>query len=93
MKNEKIYKRAWKTFGKDKQLDMIIEECSELIKEVCMLKRERNVYFNKIVEEMADVEIMNEQFRCVYDLEGLYSYYKRKKLDRLERRLNEFDKN
>ena len=85
----KLYKEAWDLWGKDSQLDMIIEECSELIKEVCKLKRADSVNFHAIIEEMADVGIMMEQFISVYEQMDLYRHYVEKKLKRLRKKLDD----
>jgi hypothetical protein len=54
---------AIKKFGKDKQMDMIIEECSELIKCIVKLRRYNGneVWRQKTLEEVADVMLMMEQ--------------------------------
>ena len=55
-------------YGTEKQLDMVIEECSELIKAVCKLKRASNltiftqgIFLEGLAEEVADVQVMLEQ--------------------------------
>ena len=56
-------------YGMEKQLDQLIEECSELIKAICKHKRYENDrfnnYFDEVIEEMADVENLIEQFRGI----------------------------
>lgn len=86
--NNEIYKKAIDTYGKDKQLDVVIEEMSELTKEICKFKRGHDNH-QKIVEEIADVEIMLEQLKMICDvkcseLEGV----KYQKTERLAERLN-----
>ena len=86
---KKLYRDAWDKWGKHAQMDMISEECAELIVEVHHLKRARSVNFHAIVEEMADVGIMIEQFLSIYGLFPLYKNYVEKKLKRLERKLDD----
>ena len=40
MDKEKIYKKAIGKYGVAAQLDMVIEEMSELTKEICKIKKE-----------------------------------------------------
>ena len=86
--NKEIYKKAIDTYGKDKQLDVVIEEMSELTKEICKFKRGQDNH-QQIVEEIADVEIMLQQLKMICDvkcseLEGV----KYQKTERLAERLN-----
>ena len=85
---KETYKKAIDTYGKDKQLDVAIEEMSELTKEICKFKRGQDNH-QKIVEEIADVEIMLQQLKMICDvkcseLEGV----KYQKTERLAERLN-----
>jgi|LSQX01.3.fsa_nt_gb NTP pyrophosphatase (non-canonical NTP hydrolase) len=57
-----------KHYGVDKQLDLLIEECAELIKAICKFKRSKMTMKGfemnyAIAEEMADVENVIEQFK------------------------------
>ena len=62
-----ILQKAIETYGAEAQLNVAIEELSELIKEICKHKRgESNVV--AIIEEMADVYIMLEQMQMIFDL-------------------------
>lgn len=52
----------------DKQLDLLIEECAELIQAICKFKRSKMTMKGfemnyAIAEEMADVENVIEQFK------------------------------
>jgi len=64
--NLKIYKKAIETFGQRSQINVAIEEMSELTKELCKLNRECD---NKteILEEIADVYIMMHQLTLIFD--------------------------
>jgi NTP pyrophosphatase (non-canonical NTP hydrolase) len=84
-----ILERAIETYGKDMQLNVAIEEFSELIKEICKHKRGEDNREN-IIEEMADCYIMLEQLGVIF---GIWfeeiEYKKVEKLERLEKRLAE----
>lgn len=65
-----LYTKAILLFGKKSQTDMAIEEMSELTK--ALLKYRRNPCVEKrmdILEEIADVQIMLDQLRIMYDME------------------------
>lgn len=81
--------RAIETYGKDMQLNVAIEEFSELIKEICKYKRgEDNL--DEIIEEMVDCYIMLMQLEIIFGIEEdtIVEMY-RKKESRLEKRLAE----
>ena len=59
---EDVIRKAIDTYGKDAQLWMVIEEMSELSKEICKFKRGKD-NFLEIADEMADVYIMLEQLK------------------------------
>ena len=86
-------KKAIETYGKDMQLNVAVEEFSELIKEICKYKRGRNNIEN-IVEEMADCYIMLEQMQMIFELGStVIADAKAKKIERLEKRLAEGSEN
>lgn len=81
--------RAIETYGKDMQLNVAIEELSELIKEICKNKRGADNR-EAIIEEMADCYIMMEQLQIIFGIQ--YNEIKGmayEKLNRLEKRLDE----
>lgn len=85
----KIIEKAIEVYGKDMQLNVAIEEFSELIKEICKSKRGSNNRDN-IIEEMADCQIMLAQLQFIFDISGEEISDKViQKLDRLEIRLSE----
>lgn len=87
--NSSILNKAVKTYGVDAQLDMCIEEMSELTKEICKLKRGKNNH-DEIVEEMADVYIMMEQLKIMINISPEeIELAKDIKLGRLRERLND----
>ena len=84
-----ILERAIETYGKDMQLNVAVEELSELIKEICKYKRgEGNL--DNIIEEMADCQIMLSQLRIIFGIKlDDISRVKWEKLERLAKRLDE----
>lgn len=84
MEKTDVYNKAILKYGMSAQLDMVIEEMSELTKEICKLKRGKGRYYH-LVEEIADVEIMLEQLKMMcnvdpMDIQGM----KYQKIDRLK---------
>ena len=67
--SEDILKKAIATWGKQAQLLMVLEEMSELQKEILKnINRGKN-NVDEIIDETADVEIMLEQFKYIYDIQ------------------------
>ena len=85
--NKELYKQACDKYGTDYQLNVAIEELSELIKEICKHKR-GNDNLDAIAEELADVEIMCEQLRFIFGFEYRVDEWKKMKLNRLKSTLN-----
>lgn len=60
-------------FGSDIVLIICIEELSELIKELCKIKRSelynRFISINKLVEEISDVEILLFELKKVFKID------------------------
>lgn len=87
--DEQILQSAINTYGSRSQHDMLLEEISELQKEIC--KNYRNVNNEpQIMEEMADVLIMIEQVKMMHkikneDIQKVIDF----KLARLNKRVNE----
>lgn len=79
-----IYHKAIRNYGIYGQCDVCIEECSELIQAISKFKRGKN---HNVEEEVADLEIMLEQMRIMFDNKKIDDI-KRKKINRLSRRLD-----
>ena len=77
------------TYGLNSQLDILQEECAELVQAVS--KYRRGGSFALILEEIADVEIMLEQIRYLISPTDNVTIdaYKNVKLDRQIRRIEE----
>lgn len=84
---EDVIRKAIDTYGQDAQLWMVIEEMSELSKEICKFKRGKD-NFLEIADEMADVYIMLEQLKRLCAVpQDLIQQRIDFKFDRLRKRL------
>lgn len=99
----KILQAVINRYGEENQLDMAIEEMSELTKAICKYKRAvkererdiccstaKNVIFakNDIMEEIADVLIMLEQLMMIFDCKQVVSAIASEKIRRLKERID-----
>ncbi len=83
MDREAVLRKAIDTYGEESQEKMMIEEMSELTKELCKCFRgEKDT--GHILEEIADVQIMLDQMKMIF---GDTSEMEKVKLERLERRM------
>ena len=83
---KQIYELACQEYGIDAQVVIAIEEMSELTKELCKNMRGSNNSSN-LAEEIADVTIMMEQLRLIYDINDEVCNYMDVKIQRLQDRL------
>lgn len=92
---KQLLERVITANGMNNQLDVAIEELSELIQAICKIKRrdslsnESFAVKGNLSEEMADVEIILAELKLLFDNEGDVKDWKSYKLDRLEKRLKE----
>lgn len=85
--NKKIYTYLINKFGKKEQITVAIEELSELQKELCKyLRYFGKIDINHISEEMADVEIMLEQLKVIFNNSIDVEYRKKEKIQRTVKR-------
>lgn len=89
---EELYKRALKVWGKEPQMLQVIEEMSELIKEILKNVNRKKDNVAEIIEETADVEIMLGQLKCCYNIQKQVADYKREKWKTITKRLDEWEK-
>lgn len=82
----KIYEQAVSTWGKAAQIDMMIEEMTELTKELLNERRGRD---HNIAEELADVKIMIAQTEIIFQNTEEVKRILREKVERLDQRLHE----
>jgi hypothetical protein len=86
--NEKIFGEAVKQWGVDSQVIMAFEEMSELTKALCKLRRNNyrwgdgSPYREQVKEEIADVELMLEQIKYMFEIHDIQDY-KILKMDKL----------
>lgn len=85
-KTKLIFEQAIRTYGKESQRKMVLEEVAELQKEICKLWRGRD-NVQAIAEEVADVEIMLDQLKLILDIEEDVQRFREKKITRLKERL------
>ncbi len=64
-----LLKKAVHTWGKQAQLLMVLEEMSELQKEILKNINRGKENLDEIIDETADVEIMLEQLKYIFDIE------------------------
>lgn len=82
------YERALRTWGKEPQMLQVIEEMSELTKEILKNVNRKKDNVAEIIEETADVEIMLEQLKCCYNIHAEVESYKQQKLKKIDQRLD-----
>jgi hypothetical protein len=58
---QQLYRTAWKHWGPELQMDILIEEMSELIHAIIKARRNGTFYTYALSDEMADVLICLEQ--------------------------------
>lgn len=87
-----IYKDAIDFFGNTSQKIMVIEEMSELTKELCKELRNRGNTEN-IADELADVEITLAQIKMIYNIDKIVEEHKDYKLRRFSSRMKELKAN
>jgi NTP pyrophosphatase (non-canonical NTP hydrolase) len=82
-----IYKEAIRKWGVDKQCLKAVEEMSELTKELCKIGIGQGD-MEALAEEIADVSVMLEQLRLIYDLNDKVCAYMDAKVRRLQSRVS-----
>lgn len=93
MKKQQIYLKAIEKWGCKSQYEMAQEEATELALAVRKHIRKNNIEtYTHLAEEIADVKIMIEQMEVINpSLRLSVEEFMQKKIDRLERRVNEDD--
>lgn len=87
-----VLKRALQTWGEQAQMMMVVEEMSELMKEILKNINRKKDNIAEIIEETADVEIMLAQLKENYQIAEKVEAYKADKIKMIEQRLNDWDK-
>ena len=89
MTDNDLHRQALEKWGLEGQMNMVTEECSELIKAISHMRRGR-CGWDHVAEEIADVEITISSIKChIENVAGkeLLENEKAKKMERLEKRL------
>ena len=87
MKKKDVYNKAKATWGIDAQVTKAVEELADLQKELCKFILDDGNMGN-ITEEIADVEIMIEQLKLIFENKKAVKVVKRAKIQRLSDRLD-----
>jgi NTP pyrophosphatase (non-canonical NTP hydrolase) len=83
---EDLYRRARELYGVDNQLEMVTEECGELVVALQHFKRpDRPNALVDLIDELADAQIMVEQARLILGAEEVDAAVERKLARLLER--------
>lgn len=83
-----VISRAVEHYGVNSQINMLFEEMSELQKELCKhLRGQTDVKY--IAEEIADVEIMLAQIKCIFKCSREVRNWQKQKVNRLSDRLDQ----
>lgn len=82
-----VYETAIEIWGVESQIWMALEEMSELQKEICKLRRGKRD-LEALADEIADVTIMLEQLRLIFELNDQVSKHMDRKILRLKGRLD-----
>lgn len=91
MTEETIYERAIRVWKKQPQMLQVIEEMSELTKEILKNIARGKDNINQLIEETADVEIMLEQLKYCYGIHQQVESYKQTKLLTIKDRLDQYE--
>lgn len=90
-KSKIVSKQAINQFGEENQIQIAIEECSELIQALCHFQRKRKTK-SQVCEEIADVYLSLESLKHIFMREDIDRHFE-KKLDRLKNEVyTSFDK-
>ena len=90
-----LYREAYRKWGIEAQMDMVIEEAAELTKEICKAHRKGLIHVQcEVTEELVDLEIMLEQLKVIlsdhlHSFDGMYMRKREEKLNRLHDRLTQ----
>jgi hypothetical protein len=80
---QELYHLALNQWGVSSQLDMVVEECAELIKAIQKSRRHKEDWL-PIIEEAVDVGLMIEQLKVIYPIQSIWEEYRVTKLKRLK---------
>ena len=85
----KAFLEALRVFGSQNQITVALEEMSELQKELCKyLRNDASFSYANIAEEMADVEIMLDQMKILFQRDSAVKEQRQYKVKRLRERID-----
>lgn len=86
-----VCEAAVHTYGKESQKLIAIEEMAELTKALSKDSRypKTPAVLDNVAEEIADVRIMLDQLEYIYGCSETVKKYRKKKIQRLAKRINE----
>jgi NTP pyrophosphatase (non-canonical NTP hydrolase) len=88
---EETFRKSIEKYGSEAQIDMAIEEMSELTKALLKFRRfgwseNASDYLENVIEEIADVKIMLRQLEMIYDTDDdVEDWIDRKVMRQIER--------
>lgn len=83
-----VFERALALFGVDHQRVKLLEEMNELGAELCRLQDGRS-NLDRVASEMADVEILIDQLKMIWQCGGLVQQWRLEKTRRLDERVRD----
>lgn len=95
-KQEEIFKKSIKIYGKDAQCRQAMEECAELIQAInkCLRYPDDGFKVSNLIEEIADVKIMLFQLKEIFEINNSeIDYFINFKADRESKRIAELTNN
>lgn len=90
-----LHKEALDTWGENHQIDLLIEEMSELTQSLLKLRRygddkaKVDGLYDHVCEEIGDVEVVLQQMKLIFPIEEI-ERHKTFKLNRLKGYLDDF---
>ena len=87
MEEQQVLLRAIKKYGGEPQMRMAMEECAELIVALSHHLRAR-CQIADVISEIADVEIMIEQLKLIFDAFDEVGRERTRKVERLRMKLD-----
>jgi len=91
---EELFAEAIELWGIEAQINISIEECSELIQALCkMLRGYSHERFYNLCEEIVDIEVMISQVKKIFKVnDNVINMVKEKKLKRLREKIDKYKK-
>ena len=89
MVDKKYLQKAIELWGAEAQLDMLMEECGELISAVNKFKR-RRLYQDDVASEIVDVELMCAQIKEMINPE-IYESVRKYKVERFMNLIKQYE--